>query len=89
MGSLQLVLCVFLGWFFFGFHRSLRGNGGAFCAEYLVIHVVNVNFTHSLTEHQSRSAPSLMESSRFSTKAARSTGAELWVTNLFQKPHTI
>lgn len=49
MGSLQLVLCVFLGWFFFGFHRSLRGNGGAFCAEYLVIHVVNVNFTHSLT----------------------------------------
>lgn len=30
MGSLQLVLCVFLGWFFFGFHRSLRGNGGAF-----------------------------------------------------------
>lgn len=49
MGSLQLVLCVFLGCFFFGFHRSLRGNGGAFCAEYLVIHVVNVNFTHSLT----------------------------------------
>jgi hypothetical protein len=39
----------FLAVFFFGFHRSLRGNGGAFCAEYLVIHVVNVNFTHSLT----------------------------------------